>query len=898
MKAQDAEASLIVSVIIPCYNQAQYLPKSVESVLAQTFRDFEIIIVDDGSPDNTVQVAEELIAKHTDARIRLIRKANGGIASARNFGISASKGHYLLPLDADDQLMPNFLEKALEQMSLNDGIAIAFTDIQHFGARTDVYRSGPYSLDVELVDNRIPSCSLFKKEMFEALGGYDESFRSYEDWDFWIRALAAGWKASHIPEPLFCYRKRQESDEGLLAYGNRNRKSLLEMLRSKHSALYQKHAFCNSPWRTLVCVPFFHPSIGGAERAALDLVTLLVQDGWDVDVLTGKLSERTKFIVAGARIIEHSGSPHEGNRWSNYKKNIRNKIESGRYGRCLLFADPENWVMWGLENAKVPRGTQILLQPLINNDGFGRWSKMPKTFNRVQKVFRKSSAIAVLTESGVDALVCKESGAKSVRIPNAVAPPQPQPGFRIDQGISNETFLMLHVANLWPVKNHLGLLEAVKKLDGDWCLLLLGGGAPDSEYEKRVLELAASDSRIRYLGQKSAQTVASAMAESDLVLLSSYGEVAPLCLLEAMSHGTPWLASLGTGGAHDYAGGVMAPVRSFHAVIETLRKNPGYRKQLGILGRDFWLACHRWDTVGKAWQHLFNGQNTESIHAPSELLQRKELLRKEFLQLHLGIKSMISNPGKVSFCIISGGQRQQKLERLVASIRNQGLHDFEIIIAGICVEIPGTQFLKHRFEAQNGKVSELRNAAAKAASGEFLVFCDDDIILGDDWAKKIIAGLMHADLASGRLLNPDGTRHWDWAKLDASTGTHRMLLYGQMDDYLYLTSGLFAARRHVWEYSQWNIELGFRKGEDVDFSQRAIAAGFRVVCCPDAVAQHDDQNYTQTSAEITENFSGFKVTKILCMACSAYQRGYHDFARNIFKRALQRFSFRYSRVDN
>src|SRR5207249_2147019 len=102
-----------VSVVIPCYKLARYLPEAVASVVAQTFRDWELIIVNDGSPDETSEVARRLIAEHGGARIQLIEQANAGLSAARNAGIRAGRGKYVLPLDADDKLDSTMLERAV-----------------------------------------------------------------------------------------------------------------------------------------------------------------------------------------------------------------------------------------------------------------------------------------------------------------------------------------------------------------------------------------------------------------------------------------------------------------------------------------------------------------------------------------------------------------------------------------------------------------------------------------------------------------------------------------------------------------------------------------------------------------------------------------------------------------
>jgi len=110
-KSSNKSIGSSVSVIVPCYEQAKYLPEAIESVVNQTYTNWECIIVNDGSTDNTIQVAEFLIEKYNDKQLIIINQTNKGLPEARNCGIKASKGKYILPLDADDKLYPEMLEK-------------------------------------------------------------------------------------------------------------------------------------------------------------------------------------------------------------------------------------------------------------------------------------------------------------------------------------------------------------------------------------------------------------------------------------------------------------------------------------------------------------------------------------------------------------------------------------------------------------------------------------------------------------------------------------------------------------------------------------------------------------------------------------------------------------------
>ncbi|CAN1537966.1 WcaA Glycosyltransferases involved in cell wall biogenesis [Flavobacteriaceae bacterium] len=202
----------LISVIVPCYKQAQFLPETLQSVLNQTYSNWECIIVNDGSPDQTEQVAQEWCSK--DNRFKYIKKENGGLSSARNAGIAVCKGEYILPLDSDDKIQPIYLEKINKAFYDNPELKLVSSRIQFFGAKNTEYILSDYSYKNQLVTNCFVCCSSFKKADWERLQGYDEQMKSFEDWEFWIRLLDDKSEVYKIPEVMFLYRKH---DNGSLS---------------------------------------------------------------------------------------------------------------------------------------------------------------------------------------------------------------------------------------------------------------------------------------------------------------------------------------------------------------------------------------------------------------------------------------------------------------------------------------------------------------------------------------------------------------------------------------------------------------------------------------------------------------------------------------------------------
>ncbi len=201
-----------ISIVIPCYRQAQYLTDALDSVLAQGFEDWECLVVDDGSPDDTAQVVTRFIKDHGESRIRLITKSNGGLASARNAGAAESRGRYILPLDADDKLHPDYLTETVAVLDRDPETDIVYVDEQNFGLAGHVHVKTQVSLEALKQHNVHDYCSLYRRKVWEQIGGYSPAmYLGGEDWQFWLAASAHGFRSHHLRKPLFLYRNREHT---------------------------------------------------------------------------------------------------------------------------------------------------------------------------------------------------------------------------------------------------------------------------------------------------------------------------------------------------------------------------------------------------------------------------------------------------------------------------------------------------------------------------------------------------------------------------------------------------------------------------------------------------------------------------------------------------------------
>lgn len=196
----------LVSIIIPVLNGEAFIAEALASAFAQTFRDFEIIVVDDGSTDNTLEIVAGF------ERTTVITQSNRGHAAARNRAVASARGDWIAPLDADDRWEPTKLEAQIKRIHDAD---VIYTAARNFGdaSRVDEVTFRGHEcpegevFDELLADNFIThSSALIRSRMFHAVGGYDESLTSSTDWDLWLRLSAAGARFAGCREPLTHYR--------------------------------------------------------------------------------------------------------------------------------------------------------------------------------------------------------------------------------------------------------------------------------------------------------------------------------------------------------------------------------------------------------------------------------------------------------------------------------------------------------------------------------------------------------------------------------------------------------------------------------------------------------------------------------------------------------------------
>jgi glycosyltransferase involved in cell wall biosynthesis len=226
-----------VSIVIPVYDLGAYVAAAIESALGQTYPEVEVVVVDDGSTEPTTLRA--LAQYGARPRVRLLRTENQGLARARNHGIAAARGTYVVPLDADDLIAPRFVERTVSVLDRDPGVGFVYTGVEVFGEYDARWAAEPYGLDRLLTRNLVGlATALIRKSAWERVAGYDPAFRyGLEDWDFFIRVARAGWGGVAIDEPLTSYRKRSGSMLRLCEAPER-RPAVIRQLVERHRDLY------------------------------------------------------------------------------------------------------------------------------------------------------------------------------------------------------------------------------------------------------------------------------------------------------------------------------------------------------------------------------------------------------------------------------------------------------------------------------------------------------------------------------------------------------------------------------------------------------------------------------------------------------------------------------------
>ena len=744
--------ALMFSIVIPCYNQAHFLSEAVASVHAQNFPDLEVIIVNDGSQDNTSDVTRQLMAAYPGMAIHLIEQENMGLSEARNSAIRKARAPWIVCLDSDDKLAEGFLTAAAAAIDETPHISALGGRLREFGARDSAWRYAVYVKGSLYFSNSLSATVAFRRSLWETVGGYDPSNPwGVEDWHFWLKSMASGWiprllrnpqlwyrihdktsmldqlkehwdevqalhhtmlggiyntatvlaahtlllnmseanlqrikakceRFPHLPMPWFwlglyhegrgendaalsCYLRAQHLDAaaiqhpggpelqwqihfrlyglylamnfGKKAQPSRNacetlKPELKAPLAEQDRIIALATSASVGAKRVLLMGEFFWPSLGGIETFLEHLGDYLLQKGYEVHVATK--------AFPGRKSLEHRGMQiHEFPHYMNLQRGLLGGIDDFdcmlqcgfSHVICLSHIDP--WSMY-LCAAPDPKPKVIFLPLLQNYKDFIANQSLAEMVHLIGK----ADHVCRIMEGSLDRQLLELARIKSHFVPHMVPALESGYQFRKSLGLPSDMPLFLNVANFWPFKNHLGLIKALKTLQGDWRLAMIGS-PHDVRCLEQVKKAIHGDHRFIMLEQQPREVTAAAIREADTVLLGSWYEGCPLTILEAMSIGTPWLATPECGSVVDQAGGFVTNVESFPLVLPAIINDESVKTALGDLGKRHWEACFSPEAVLPAFIDLLE---SDGAHMPD--LRMPPQLRAESAALWAHVKGQIA----------------------------------------------------------------------------------------------------------------------------------------------------------------------------------------------------------------------------------------------------------------
>ncbi len=242
-----ARERALVSVVIPCYNHASYIGETTVSAIQQTYAPIEIIVVDDGSTDDSSTIAKRL-------GVRVIEQPNQGVAVALNVGMTAARGELLCALGSDDRMDTRYIESCVQALEDDPGASFAYTDMTLFGAVNRAYPVLPFDPETLAENQYVPAAFLMRREAFQQAGPFDTLIPRCEDWDLLLSMCEHGMRGVYVPESLFFYRQHKHSynSHDFLSWrGLRRELTMAARLQDRHPRLLARSAL----WRRLRSLP-------------------------------------------------------------------------------------------------------------------------------------------------------------------------------------------------------------------------------------------------------------------------------------------------------------------------------------------------------------------------------------------------------------------------------------------------------------------------------------------------------------------------------------------------------------------------------------------------------------------------------------------------------------------
>ena len=626
-----------VSIISSFYNVPRdYFVEANQSILNQTFQNYEWIVVDDCSTDaDAITLFEELPA--LNKRIRTLRhEENRGLAAGRNTAIAQARGKYLFFMDTDDILEPTMIEKCVLFLETHADFSFVNSYSVGFGAQEYWWDKGFDRPSEFINENRVTGRLLYRKEDFDAVGGFDEGLRFYEDWERWLKAIAAGQKGWTIPEYLDCYRR---TEKGLLATSRGKvdeEARVTARIRERYQAYFEGHELSdvvverpmfdlaalrrrlavanpinmpinkeNAGKRILCWFP--HLEIGGADKFNLDLLRGLKRRGYEITIVTTVEAEHRwlgEFYTITADIFHLPGLLHYGH-WLAFARYV---IESRQVDVCFISNAYYAYYLLPFLRRDCPN---VAFVDYTHTEDVG-WRQ--GGYVRVSCQFSEYLDRHIVTSNNLASRFIEVNKATASKIKVCYinvdeqfwrADAEKRRRVRQEMGVADDGLVVLFPARMTGQKRPLFFIEIINRLVVQGfavTALMLGGGELVEAVNARVAEYGLAG-RIRVLPFVSSKEMVGYYSAADVVLLPSAYEGIALVMYEAMAMGLPVVASdvggqrelmapgTGTGVLVLLGDGDGVECEGYVTVLRELLQDGGRRAAMGTAARRRIEAC-------------------------------------------------------------------------------------------------------------------------------------------------------------------------------------------------------------------------------------------------------------------------------------------------------------------
>ena len=836
----------LVSVIIPCFNYGHYVEEAVNSVLSQTFQDFEIIVVDGGSTDeDTLRILRSFKKWKTKVYLRTGRHLAG---DNRNFGIRQSRGKYTCCLDADDQLKSTYLEKALFLLETYHYDLVS-SSVEWFGARHKILEpAAKPSLKQITVSNQFSTVAVFSREMWEKAQGYHDwgLGKDYvaEDWNLWVRMMALGARAINIPEALMLYRAHdasltnqaevrswEEQGKEILKFNQEHLKRKNYLLSAKRNAAIVQ---VEAPYLNLVtsyqkaakkpAILFALPYVitGGANTIFLDIVEHLTGSGFDLSVVTtqpvdSRFGDNTAKYEAltNGQVYHLYNFLREESQWKDFLFHL---IETRNIDILLLAGSA---YVYGLLPEIMQKFPQLKVVDQLFNE-FGHMKNNRKYSDYID--------FHVVANEVIKDVLVKTHGEKEDKIRVIVHGVDAEGRFNPDKVelgaetrgfVPQHKFLVSFMGRFSEEKCPGNFVEMANLLRNEDNLhfLMIGNGPEYPSIKQRIRELQL-DSKIYAPGFVADPRPF--LKASGVVVIPSTIEGIPILLMESLALGVPVIASA-VGGIpsiiQDGFNGFLCEPSDIEAFVRAIRK---------IAGEESFHSAMKANARKFALQHL-------------NVAKMKDDYRNLFVEL-LAEKRQEKWPEDrpLVSIVIPSFNYGRYLEETIDSVLAQTFQDFEVIVTDGGSTDEDTLRLLQSLQKPKTKVymnegrhllGDNRNLGIARARGKYICCLDSDDKLKPTYLEKALFLLetYNYDIVSA-FVQCFGGSNVIWQVATAPT------LEQVTNANQFAVVAVF--RKDMWEKAQGFRDRGLGKdlvAEDWDLWLRMMALGARVANIPEAL---------------------------------------------------------------